>query len=170
MFTTSPRLQSLMVSRRTLRNALLGRDVAIAYAIIVALYLLKFIPFQPTQIPPYLLIVAYDLVEVALPVLTPYYPIVFPLFLYVLAVGGASLTRIFRATDGQQSAWLQTLGGVCLIIGILSLGFGAFVGGPLVSPTDNPTPLAITGATGIVFLGVAWWLLGRPTVQSLTPA
>ncbi|MDZ7745866.1 MAG: hypothetical protein U5K28_04845 [Halobacteriales archaeon] len=116
------------------------------------------------------MIVAYDFVEVALPFLTPYYPIAFPLFLYALAIGGAAITRKFRATDSQQSAWLQTLGRVCLIIGILSLGFGAFVGGPLVSPTDNPTPLVITGATGIVFLGMAWWLLGRPTIQFTTPA
>lgn len=159
-----------MVSRQTLRNALFGRNVAIAYTIIVALYLLKSIPFQPVQIPPYLLIVAYDLVEVALPFLTPYYPVAFPSFLYVLAVGGAGIARALHAADGEQSAWLRTLGGVCLIIGVLSLGFGAFVGGPLVSPTDNPTPLAITGATGIIFLLIAWWLLGRPTIQSTTPA
>jgi hypothetical protein len=158
-----------MVSRRTLRNALLGRDVAIAYAVIVVLYLLKFVPFQPTQIPPYLLIVAYDLTEVAFPFLTPYYPIAFPLFLYVLAVSGAGITQKLRGTD-DQTAWLQTLGGVCLIIGLISLGFGAFVGGPLISPTDNPTPLAITGATGIIFLVTAWWLLGRPPVQASPPS
>jgi hypothetical protein len=159
-----------MVSRHTLRRSLLGSDVAIAYAILVVMYLLKFVPFQPVQIPPYLLIVTYDLVEVALPFLTPYYPIAFPLFLYVLAVSGAGITRKLRATDSDQSAWLQTLGGVCFIIGIISLGFGAFVGGPLVSPTDNPTPLAITGTTGIIFLVVAWWLLGRSTIKSPPPA
>ncbi|MFB6160306.1 MAG: hypothetical protein ABEJ61_03915 [Haloferacaceae archaeon] len=159
-----------MVPRRTLRKALLGRDVAVAYAVVVALYLLKFVPFQPTQVPPYLLIVAYDLVEVTLPFLTPYYPVAFPLFLYVLAVAGAGITRALQDPDGEQSPWLRTLGGVCLVVGVLSLGFGAFVGGPLVSPTDNPTPLAITGATGLVFLAMAWWLLGRPTARSITPA
>lgn len=159
-----------MVSRRAARNALLGRDVAIAYAIIVALYLLKSVDFQPVQVPSYLLIVAYDLVEVALPFLTPYHPIGFPLFLYLLAIGSAGITRRFRATDGERSARLQTLGGVCLVIGVLSLGFGAFVGGPVVAPTDNPTPVAITGATGITFLVAAWWLLGRPTLRSSAPA
>lgn len=159
-----------MVSRPTLRNALLGRDVAIAYALIVGLYLLKFVSFQPLQIPPYLLIVAYDLVEMALPFLAPHYPIGFALFLYLLAIGGAGIARRLRTTDGEQRAWLQTLGGVCLIVGILSLGFGAFVGGPVISPTDNPTPLAITGATGIIFLVVSWVLLGRPTGQSSAPA
>ncbi len=87
----------------------------------------------------------------------------------MLAIGGAEITRRLRGTDSEQTAWSQTLGGVSLIIGILSLGFGAFVGGPLVSPTDNPTPLAITGTTGIIFLVVAWWLLGRPPIQSATP-
>ncbi|UPV76893.1 hypothetical protein M0R89_20725 (plasmid) [Halorussus limi] len=159
-----------MVSRHTLRNTFLGRDVAIAYAIIVGLYFLKFIPFQPVQLPPYLLIVSYDLIEVALPFLSPYYPTAFPLFLYVLAISGAGITRKLRVTDSEQSPWLQTLGGVCLIIGVLSIGFGVFVGGPLVSSTDNPTPLAITGTTGIIFLGIAWWLLGRKTIHPTTPA
>ena len=116
------------------------------------------------------MIVAYDLVEVVLPFLTPYYPLGFPLFLYVLALGGAYITRALRVTDDDRSAWLQTLGGVCLVIGILSLGFGAFVGGPLVSSTDNPTPLATTGVTGVILLGVAWWLLGRPRIPFTTPA
>lgn len=88
----------------------------------------------------------------------------------MLAISGAGITRKLRSTDSEQSPWLQTLEEVCLIIGVLSLGFGAFVGGSLVSPTDNPTPLAITGATGIIFLVIAWWLLGRPTIQSTTPA
>lgn len=158
-----------MVSRQTPRDALIGQDVAIAYAVLVVLYLLKFIPFQPAQIPPYLLIVAYDFVEVAIPILTPYYPIGFPLFLYLLAVCGAGLTRLLDASDGNQPAWLQTLGGICLIIGTLSLAFGAFVGGSVISPTDNPTPLAITGATGIIFLVAAWWLLGQPTARLPTP-
>ncbi len=158
-----------MVSPRTLRKTLLGGDVAVAYAILVALYLLKFVPFQPTQIPPYLLIVAYDFVEVAVPILTPYYPVGFPLFLYLLAIVGAGVTRILRSGDNEQFAWYQTLGGVCLLIGTLSLVFGAFVGGPVVSPTDNLTPLAITGATGIVFLVAAWWLLDRPSIRSLNP-
>jgi hypothetical protein len=151
-----------MVSRETLRDALLSRDVAIAYTGIVGLYLLKFVPFQPVQIPAYLLIVAYDLVEVTVPFLTPYYPVAFPAFLYVLAVVGATITRHLRATDSDHPVWLQILGGVCLIVSILSLGFGAFVGGPLVSPTDNPTPLAITGTTGTLLLVVAWWLLRHP--------
>lgn len=157
-----------MVPSETLRNALLSRDVAIAYAAIAVLYLLKFIPFQPLQIPPYLLIVTYDFVEVALPGLTPYYPIAFPLFLYVLAAAGAGIARRLRATDRDRSTWLQVLGSVCLLVGLLSLGFGAFVGGPITSPTDNPTPLAITGATGAIFLVMAWWLLGQPTVRSAT--
>lgn len=158
-----------MVTRRTVRDALLGRDVAVAYAAIVALYLVRAVRFQPFQIPAYLLIVAYDLVEVTLPVLTPYYPVGFPLFLYLLAVVGAAAARWLRLGDGGASSWTQTAGGVCLLVGVLSLLFAAFVGGPLVSPADNPTPLAVTGATGVVFLLGAWWLLRNqsgPTAAS----
>lgn len=154
-----------MVTRKEIRQALLGRDVAVAYAIIVALYALKFVRFQPVQIPPYLLIVAYDFVEVAIPVLTPYHPIGFPLFIYVLAVVGAGIARSFRPDTREDISWLRIAGGICLIVGSISILFGAFVGGPLVSPTDNPTPLAITGLTGIVFLLASWWLLGHPSPQ-----
>lgn len=149
-----------MVTRRTLRRALLGRDVAVAFAVVVALYLVRVVTVQPVQIPAYLLIVAYDVVEVALPVLTPYHPVGFPVFLYLVAVVAAGLSRRLRSGDG--TAWIRTAGGVALVVGALSLAFGALVGGPLVAPADNPTPLAITGATGLVLLVGGWWLLGRP--------
>lgn len=144
------------------RRILLGREVAIAFAVIAVLYLVRFIRFQPLQIPAYLLIVAYDLVEVALPVLAPYHPVGFPLFLYLLAVVGAGAARRLR-TGEEGTAWGRSIGGVALVVGTISLAFGAFVGGPLVSATDNPTPLAITGATGAILLLVGWWLLGRPS-------
>lgn len=155
-----------MVTRKTLRRAFLGRDVAVAYAVIIALYLVRHVRFQPLQIPAYLLIVAYDIVEMVLPVLTPYHPIGFPIFLYLLAIVGAGVARQLRTDDEADSAWIRTAGGVGLVIGVLSLLFGAYVGGPLIAPTDNPTPLAITGAAGIILLIGSWWLLGRPSFRS----
>jgi len=149
-----------MVSRRALGRALVGRDVAVAFAVLGAVYLARRVEFQPLQIPAYLLIVTYDLVEVALPFLTPYHPLVFPLFLYLLAVVGAGAARWLGADGEGRSAVTRTAGGVCLVVGTLSLLFGAFVGGPLISPTDNPTPLAVTGVTGVGLLGVGWLLLG----------
>lgn len=77
-----------MVTRLTLRRALLGREVAVVFGIIAALYLPRFVRIQPLQIPTYLLIVAYDVLEVAIPFLTPYYPVAFPVFLYLLAIVG----------------------------------------------------------------------------------
>jgi hypothetical protein len=154
-----------MVTRQAVRKVLLGWDVAVAFAVLIALYLVRFVRFQPLQIPAYLLIVAYDIVEVIIPILTPYYPIGFPLFLYLLAIIAAGAARWWRSGAGE-SDWTQIVGGVCLVVGVLSLLFGAFVGGTLISSTDNPTPLAITGATGIVFLVGAWWLLGHRSVRS----
>lgn len=150
-----------MVSTLTLRRAFLGRDVAIAFGVIAALYLVRVVRFQPLQIPAYLLIVAYDFVEVAMPVLTPYHPLAFPVFLYGLAVVGAGVARRLRSDEGGWGM-LRAVGGVCLVVGTISLLFGAFVAGPLVSATDNPTPLAITGTTGVVLLVAGWLLLGRP--------
>ena len=151
-----------MVSPERVRRALLGRDVGVAFAVLVALYVVRSIRVQPLQIPAYLLIVAYDVVEMALPVLTPFHAVGFPIFLYALAVVAAGATRRFRPGDGDGAGWPPSVGGVSLVVGVISLSFGAMVGGPVVSSTDNPTPLAITGTTGIVLLVVGWWLLGRP--------
>lgn len=156
-----------MVSRQWFVRSFLGRDVTVAFAVIIALYYLRFVRIQPLQIPAYLLIVAYDLVEVAVPFLTPFHPVAFPVFLYLLAVVAAGVARRLRTADGDGSGWMEVVGGVSLIVGILSLLFGGYVGGPIVSPTDNPTPLAITGATGVVLVVLGWWLLGRPMGRSL---
>ena len=155
-----------MVTGKTFTKALFGRDVAVAYTVVVALYLAKFVRLQPFQIPAYLMIVAYDIVEVMLPILAPYHPVGFPLFLYLLAIIGAGAARWLRSGDEEESAWIRTVGGVCLVVGSLSLLFGVFVGGPLIATTDNPTPLAIAGTTAIVFLVGAWWLLGHRSVRS----
>lgn len=155
-----------MVAHSTLGRVLLGREVAVAFAVIVALYLVRVVRFQPLQLPAYLLIVAYDLVEVAVPVLTPFYPVAFPVFLYLLAVVGGAMARWARSEDDATGTWRRAAGGVCMLVGAFSLAFGALVGGPIVASMDNPTPLAITGATGIVFLVGAWWLLGHQSVRS----
>lgn len=151
-----------MVTRLTLRRYLLGREVAVAFAVIAALYLVRFVRSRPLQIPAYLLIVAYDVVEVAVPALTPYHPVGFPVFLYSLAIVGAAAARRLRSGDEEDGTLRRAVGAVCLIVGSISLVFGASVGGPLVAPFDNPTPLAVTGTTGVVLLVVAWWLLWRP--------
>lgn len=156
-----------MATRKTVRRVLAGRHVAAAYAVVVALYLVRYVQFQPLQIPAYLLVVAYDFVELALPAVSPYHPVGFPLFLYLLAVVGAAAAR--RAHDGAASDWTSAAGGVCLVVATLSLLFAAFVGGPLVSATDNPTPFAVTGATGVAFVLAGWWLLRGRTAE-LVPA
>lgn len=62
------------------------------------------------------------------------------------------MSRHLRKGAGEQRAWLRTIGGICLVIGTISLLFGAAVGGPLIAPTDNPSPLAISAATDGILL------------------
>lgn len=157
-----------MAARRPLGGILLGREVVVAYVLIVALYLGRALRVRPLQIPASLLISAYDIVEAAFPVLTPYYPLGFPLFLYLLALLGAGTARWLQA-DEEVSTPSRIVGGVCLIIGVLSLLLGGVVGGPLVSSTDSPTPLAVTGVTGLIFLGGAWWFLRGRSARRTSP-
>ena len=153
-----------MVDRDRLRRALLGRQVAVAYGAVVALYFVRHVRIQPLQIPAYLLIVSYDLVEASVPAIAPVHPVGFPLYLYLLAVAAAAAARSVRAADPDARAWVRAVGGVCLVVGALALGFAALVGGPIVAAEDNPTPLAITGATALVLFVAGWWLLDRPIV------
>lgn len=152
-----------MLDRSTLQRVLLGREVAAAFGLITVLYLVRVVRFQPLQIPAYLLIVAYDIVEVVVPAITPYHPIGFPVFLYVVAVLGAALARSLRSRDRGVGGVRAGLGGVGVLVGMFSLAFGAFIGGPLVAPADNPTPLLITGTAGVLLVLAGWLLLGRPT-------
>lgn len=151
-----------MVADGAVRRALLGREVAVAFVLLTALYLVRILRFQALQIPAYLLIVTYDAVEVALPVLVPYYTVGFPLFLYLLAVIGAAVARRYRPRDGAARPVVRATGAVALLVGALALLFGVAVGGPLVVPSDNPTPLATLVATAGVCGIAAWLLLGRP--------
>lgn len=148
-----------MFDARAARRALLGRDVATAYAAIVGLYLVRHLGFQPVQIPAYLFIVGYDFVELGLPAISPYHPVGFPLFLYLLAVLGAGVARWARAGPTPGFDARRAVGGVCVVVAMLAFLFAGIVRGPIVSPADNPTPLAITGLTGVIFAAAAWWLL-----------
>lgn len=150
-----------MRHREELVRGLLGRDVLIAYVFIGILYLLRNIDFRAFQIPGYLLIVAYDVIEVLVPPLAPFRSIGFPLFMYLLAVIGAGGARLLVASDEDGSNWRRGLGGVSVLFGFISISFGMAVGGPIVVASDNPTPLAITGLTGLAFLLVGLLLLAR---------
>ncbi|UWG46682.1 hypothetical protein HSRCO_0384 [Halanaeroarchaeum sp. HSR-CO] len=145
----------------SLRHVLLGRDVAVGFAVVLAFYGLRYVGFPPVQIPAYLIIVAYDVVERLLPFLTPYHPVGFPLFMYLLAVAGASAGRVVRSDEEGGDAVVRAVGRVFFVLAALSLLFGASVGGPVLVPGGRPTPLAVTGATGIALVVAGWWLLAR---------
>ena len=149
-----------MISSRWIRRVFAGRQVAFASALIAGLYLIRHIDVQALQIPAYLLVVAYDVVEAVLPVLAPFHPVLFPVFLYLVAVAAAGVTRRLgqHVDDGSL---MRAAGGVSVLIGTLAFLYGVAIGGPLVAPVDNPTPLATLLVTAGMSLLVGWWLLGR---------
>lgn len=153
---------------RSLQRTVAGRDVLVAFATVASLSLLaRAVPLQPLQVPGYLLTVGYDLVETALPVLAPYWPVGYPAYLYVLAVAGAGIARWLRAR-GSPNAWRPAVAGAFTLLGVLALALAATVYLPHAGA--DPTPVAIVAATGVVFLVTAAVVAGVLRFRFETPA
>lgn len=137
------------------RQRAFARDAVVATFVLVVLYGLLDVPFAPLQIPGYLLVVGFDVLEVTFGSAGPAYPVLFGAYLAGLGIVGAGIAAALRARDGD-SAWRLATAGAFALVGVLSLLFalGVLVG------TGQWEPVAITGATGLVLLAVAGWLAG----------
>ena len=136
-----------------------ARDAVVATAILVGLYLLGYgVQFQPLQIPTYLLIVGFDVLEVVFGSAGGNYDLLFGAYLVGLGVLGAAIAHVLRASSQATdlSQWRVATAGALAIVGVISLLFAVNV---LVSTTQT-TPVFVTGAAGITLLALAGWLSG----------
>lgn len=131
------------------------RDAAVATLVLVLMYVLMDVQFVPLQIPGYLLIVGFDLLEVTFGSAGTAYQVLFAAYLVGLGIVGAGIAAAARQFDGV-SAWRLAPAGAFAVVGVLSLLFALAV---LVG-TDQLEPVAITGATGLVLLALAAVLAG----------
>ncbi|WP_396613153.1 hypothetical protein ACH9L7_07805 [Haloferax sp. S1W] len=141
------------------RSVTFARDAVVATAVLAGLYGLAYgVQFQPLQIPGYLLIVGFDLLEVVFGPVRSNFDLVFAAYIVGLGLVSAIVAQLARLggerTDLPQ--WRLGAAGAIAIVGVLSLLFAANI---LVSTTQT-TPVLITGTAGVVMLALAGWLAG----------
>lgn len=135
------------------------RDAVVSTLVLVGLYgLAKGVQFQPVQIPGYLLIVGFDVLEGLFGAAGSNYYLLFALYLLGLGVSGAALSTVLRTQSRQAdlSIWRVGMAGALAVVGLISLLYG----GVILAGTTQLTPGLITGVVGIVLLVLAGWLGG----------
>ncbi|PSQ47688.1 hypothetical protein BRD15_06815 [Halobacteriales archaeon SW_6_65_15] len=127
-----------------------ARDALIATVAVVGLYLLgEGAQFQPLQIPWYLLVVGFDVLEAVFGSAGKNYDLLFGAYLVGLGVLGAVIAAGVRRLTPDSSRSTLRLGA---------------------AGTSQLAPVLITGATGLVMLGVAGWLAGVLDLRHLRTA
>ncbi|MFC4989756.1 hypothetical protein [Saliphagus infecundisoli] len=135
-----------------------ARDALVATVILAALYGLGAASqAAPLQLPAYLVVVGFDVLEVGFGA-APVYRISFALYLVGLGVvAAAAAAGIRRLARGREVSSLRLgAAGALAVVGTLSLAVAAsvFLG------TTQREPVAIAGTAGAVMLALAGWLGG----------
>jgi hypothetical protein len=135
------------------------REAVIAVVVVVGLYgLSSSVQFSPAQIPAYLLIVGFDMLEVTFGSAGAYYPVLFGAYLVGLGVAGAVVVHTFRrwTSEADLPSWRLGVAGAFTVVGALSLLFALSI----LIGTSQMDAVVITGVTGLIFLALAGWLAG----------
>ena len=133
------------------------RDVVVATAVVVGLYGLAFVEFQPVQIPGYFLIVGFDMLEATLGSAGSNYDVLFYAYLIGLGVVGGGLGHFLRAwTDDEVPNWRRGVAGALIVAGLLAFSFALLVP---VGPSQL-TPVLIASVTGLLSFAVAGLVTG----------
>lgn len=145
-----------MTTSRAVRQFL--RDAAAATAAVVGLYGLGVgVQFGPVQVPGYLLVVGFDAVErLAGPFAS--FELAFATYLVCLGLAGGCVATAARRRGAATDGWRVGAGAALAVVGVGSLLFGLWT----LAWAGDPTPFAVTAATGLVLLAAAGWLVGVP--------
>ncbi len=139
------------------RSVSFARDVVVATVVVVGLYGLAFVEFQPVQIPGYLLIVGFDTLEAASGSAGSNFDVLFYAYLVGLGVAGGVISQLLRSLTGDEvPGWRLGVAGALVVAGLLAFSFALLV---LVG-SSQLTPALIAGVTGLVSFAIAGWLAG----------
>lgn len=126
-------------------------------AVIVLYGLSTGVQYQPLQIPGYLLIVGFDMLEVTFGSAGTYFDVLFAAYLLGLGLVGAVLVHALRTrTHESVPSWRLGVAGALIVVGVLALLFALAV----LYGSTQLTPVLITGTTGLILLALAGWLAG----------
>lgn len=133
------------------------RDWVAGTAAIGALYLLMRVPFQPAQIPGYLLVVGFDVLEATFGSTGARYPLWFAAYLSGLGAAGAVVSHLLRTpvVRTNVSGWRVGVAGGCVVVGAGALAFAL-----LVSVRVGVVSVLLTGGTALALFATAALLAG----------
>lgn len=141
------------------------RDTAVSALVLVGLYgLVHGVQFPPLQLPGYLLIVVFDVLEGIFGPAGSEYHQFFAVYLLGLGMIGAAISTILRehARETDLSSWRVGTAGALAVIGVLSMLFGVVVS----IGSSQLLPVLITGIAGLGLLLVAGLLAGLVGIRT----
>lgn len=130
------------------------RDAVVATALLGFLHAIApYSGIQALQIPGYLLIVGFDILEGVFGAVHSYFDVVFGLYIIGLGLLGATLSHGFRSLASKMDlpAWRVGLAGGLTVIAAIAFLFAAIV----YTGTTQSEPVRILGASGLVLLLLA---------------
>ncbi len=137
--------------------AVFARDTIVATSTIVGLYVVAGrVPLQPLQIPGYLLIVGFDILEILFGPVRDNYTLFFGGYLVGVGVLAATAGRLLRRRTEvlTRESWWIGIAGAFTIIGLLAAIFAI----ALIIGTVQLVPVLITGSVALISFTLAGWL------------
>ncbi|WP_312911251.1 hypothetical protein [Natronosalvus caseinilyticus] len=139
------------------------RDAVVATAIFGGLYALAHsTSFQPLQLPGYLLVVGFGVLEeiVAVEFADATSSILFVAYVLVLGLAGAAVASLVRGrarVPDSGFAWVRPgVAGALGVVGVLS----TLLAVSILLTTLQREPVVVTGVTGVLLLGLAGLIAG----------
>lgn len=131
----------------------LARDVLVSMAVVIGLYALaEGLQFQPLQVPGYLLVVGFDVIERTFGAAGPYYHLWFGLYLATIGLVAAGVAQVIRPWTGEGlPGWRLAASSALAVIGVLAFGLAATV----LAGAGQLAPVLILAAAGAILLGFA---------------
>lgn len=145
------------------RNRASVRDAGVVLAFYVLLLALARVPFQPLQVPGYLLALGFDAIQNRLaPGLGGGgFQVAFGAYLLALSAVGAAAAARLRRRFAPAGPVRYGVAGALVAVGVLALVVLLVVFVPFF--TGSWTPLAIAAATGLAGLWLGWRLAATGT-------
>lgn len=136
-----------------------AKDVVVAILVLAGLYgLAGSVQFQLLQIPGYLLIAGFGMIEYIFGFAGSFYYLLFGVYILGLGMIGAAVSTFLRKQSRMAELpwWRISLAGALTVVGGISILFGVvFLVG-----TSQLSPVITTSTTGFVMLVLAGWLAG----------